>query len=135
MSLPDLPLQAAIVAALKASSAVKAVVGDPARVYDRVPDGAAFPYIAYGASQTLPDFTVCAGPAETFITLDGWSRGVGKVEAKQLADAICTALAAPLTVTGFRVVVQEIEDVNVRADPDGLTTRATVSLRFETTPS
>ncbi|HYC66644.1 DUF3168 domain-containing protein [Brevundimonas sp.] len=127
---PSLAIQAAIVAALRAPASVKALIGNPARVYDSVPTGAAFPYVSLGASQVLNDGNGCGEQAEVYLSLDCWSRAVGFPEVRQIAAAVSTALSSPLTVTGYVVVIQDVEDINYRRDADGLTSRATVALRL-----
>ncbi len=56
---PDLELQIAIVAVLRASADLKTLIGDPIRLYQSVPDGAAFPYITIGEGQCVPDVADC----------------------------------------------------------------------------
>ena len=41
-------LQQAVFAALSVSDAIQEIAGDPPRVFDAVPRGAAFPYIVVG---------------------------------------------------------------------------------------
>ena len=91
MTEPSLALQGAIVAALKASAALGALIGD--RVFDRVPAGAVKPYIRIGDDQVIPDPAECfERSAEVFATLDVFSSAVGKPEAKRIAGAIVDAL-------------------------------------------
>lgn len=136
---PSLPLQAALFTALDVT-AVRAIIGNPARVFDNVPrntDGsvaATFPYASFGPAQPVNDGNSCGEQTEVYQQLDLWSRAVGYVEVKRLGAAVCVALNAALTVAGFRVVVQHIEDVNYRREPDGLTSRGIVSLRVSLVP-
>lgn len=114
---PSLPLQAAIVAALKAS-------GSPAgaRVYDAVPSSVVFPYISLGNVQLVAEQVECLQGAEVYITVDAWSRAVGKTELKTIGHAIIAALDdADLVATGLTVNSCLLNDVNYIDDPDGLT--------------
>lgn len=134
MSDPSLELQAAIVAALKASGALPAVVGG--RVYDAVPTGAAFPYVTLGDIQVLPDKSGCIDGAEVYPQIDVWSRAVGYPETKTIAKAILAKLDdQPLTVAGFNTVVFEVQGVQYLRDPDGLTRHAAITFHGILTPA
>ncbi|UFS77221.1 DUF3168 domain-containing protein [Tardiphaga sp. 37S4] len=122
---PSLPLQAAIVAVLKASGSSAG-----ARVYDAVPPeqkrltdtGAAWPYISLGNVQVINEKIECVQGAEVYVTIDAWSRAVGKVELKTLGKKIITALDdVDLSGSGLSVNSCLLEDVNYIPDPDGLT--------------
>ncbi len=132
---PALPLQDAIVAAGRAAGSAAA-----ARIYDRVPTTkgvvpeALFPFASLGAMQVLNVGNSCGEEAEVFTSLDVWSRAVGYVEVKSVAADLVVALAAPMTVEGFRVVIQDVEDINYRREPDGLTSRAIIGLRYSLVP-
>lgn len=136
---PSLPLQAGLVSALDVGP-VRAIIGNPARVFDRVPtkdDGtvsAAFPYASFGPMQVVNDGDACGDQAEVYVQIDLWSRAVGYVEVKRLGAAVCAALRADLSVEGFRVVVQHIEDIDYRREPDGLTSRGIIKLRVSLVP-
>lgn len=126
MSDPSLPLQAAIVAALKGNSPAVAA----GRVYDSVPTSPSFPYVSLGDMQVLPDKADCIDGTEVFVQIDAWSRAVGYPEVKALGAAIVAALDDhPPTVTGFECVVFELQSVNYLRDPDGLTRHAAISFR------
>src|SRR4051812_40258662 len=102
MSDPSLEMQAAVVAALKQSGALPAVVG--ARIYDSVPPNATFPYVSLGDCQVLPDKADCIDGAELSLQIDVWSRAVGYPEAKTIAKAILAKLDdRPLTIAGHDV--------------------------------
>lgn len=128
MSDPSLELQAAIVAALKNSPAVTALVGN--RIYDAVPSNATFAYISLGDCQVLPDKADCLDGAEVFLQVDVWSRAVGYPESKTIAKAVVDKLDdQPLTVAGHDVVIFEHQSTQYLRDPDGLTRHAAVSMR------
>lgn len=134
MSDPSLELQATIVAALKAPGVLPGVVGG--RVYDAVPAGAAFPYVTLGDCQVLPDKSSCIDGAEVYPQIDIWSRAVGYPEVKTITKAVLAALDDQLiNVSGFNVVVFEIESVNYLRDPDGLTRHAAIRFHGILTPA
>ena len=127
---PSLPLQAALFAALSADGVLPAVVGG--RVYDAVPQNAQTPYVALGACQVLPDKSGCIDGSICYPIIDVWSTYQGFAEAKQIAAAILAKLddqPENLSVTGFQVVVFEIENYQPLLDPDGISRR--VSLTFK----
>jgi hypothetical protein len=128
MSEPSLPLQDAIVAALKNAAGVAALVS--ARIYDQVPPNPTFPYLSLGDVQVLPDKADCIDGVEIFPQIDAWSRTVGYTEVKSIGAAIIAALDdVSLIVSGHTVVVFEIESVHYLRDPDGLTRHAALTFR------
>jgi hypothetical protein len=125
---PSLPLQAAIVAALKASGSAAG-----ARVYDAMPSNATFPYIRIGNVQLVSEKTECLQGAEVFITIDAFSRAVGKVEVKQIGQRIIAALDdIDLSSVDLTVNSCLLEDVNYLDDPDGLTSHGAFTFHILT---
>lgn len=128
-------LQVAITKALKASSAVKALVKD--RIYDRVPMAngkvtAAFPYISFGPEQDIPDHIDCIDGGEIVLQIDVWSRAPGRKEAKQIARAVKDALDdADLELGDNALVCLSYEGRRILDDPDGLTTH--IPMTFQAT--
>jgi hypothetical protein len=118
---PSGPLQAAIVALLKAC-------GSPAgeRVYDRVPTNAQFPYIVFGNVQVISELIENFSGAEVYVTIDAWSREPGKTELQKIGNAIVDALDDALDDADLSddVTVKSclFNDVLYVPDPDGLTT-------------
>ncbi|MFZ0267765.1 DUF3168 domain-containing protein [Caulobacter sp.] len=131
---PSLPLQSAIVAALKASAAVTALVDD--RIWDDVPDRPQFPYISLGPDDPMDDHDTCIGGADTTMQVNVWSRAVGRVEAKQVVAAVIAALDAPLIVTGHNVNGHRVERSFVQRDQaEPRTKHGVVVMGYLTTPS
>lgn len=128
-------LQEAIVAALKASTAVKAVLGTPVRIYDRVPPNPVFPYASFGPIQALDAGDGCHDGAEVFVQIDVWSRAVGRVEAQRAVSPVATLLDGEIAVPGHEVVVHDMQGVLTQAGKDGLTTQAILRLRYELAPT
>lgn len=129
MSDPSLELQAAIVSKLKNDAGVQAVVGQ--RIYDEVPSNPTFPYISLGDPQVLPDDADCIDGTEIFWQIDGWARDPTFPMPKKIAKAITAALHnQDITVSGYTVVVCELNTTNYLRDPDGITRHCAVSIRF-----
>lgn len=131
----QLPLQAAIVAAVKASTAMDALVGD--RIYDKVPTSSepTFPYVEVRGMDSVDASDACHDGVEVFVDLNGWSRAVGTVEAKRIGAALALLLDTPLTVTGFEVITHEVVRCRTLKEDDGLTSRADVGLRYVLAPT
>lgn len=126
MSDPSLPLQLAIVAKLKGAGAITSLVAT--RIYDVAPTAPQFPYITLGDDQVLPDKADCIDGTEVFLQIDAWSRAPGYPEAKRIAAAVVAALDDQvLTVTGYTVIVFELQTVNYLRDPDGQTRHAALT--------
>lgn len=130
---PALPLQKAIVAALK-SGATGALVGG--RIYDAVPGGAAKPYVSFGPFQLLPEHGDCLDGGEAIVTLDGWAIGPDTVQIKQVGSAIAADLDhAELALDGQHLVELSIEQTQYMRDPDGITAHAIVTVHAWTEPA
>lgn len=129
----SLPLQKAIVAALKGSAELAAIVGT--RVYDKVPADAKKPYVSLGPEQVMPDLADEYEGAHDRFQVDGWSAERGRVEAKAIGAAIHAALHdAALTVDGHRLVNLQIEQTRYLVDADGITQHAVLIFTATTEP-
>lgn len=128
MSDPSLPLQDALIKALRANGVLPAVVAG--RVYDQVPGLPTYPLVTLGDCQVLPDKAECIDGVEMFPQVDVWSRKVGYAEAKEIGAAIVAALDdQPLSVAGFNVTVFELSSAQYMRDPDGLTRHGAITFR------
>jgi hypothetical protein len=117
---PDLELQGAIIAWLKADPDVAALVGN--RIYDTVPENPVYPYIVYAGSDEFADDAECIRTSVITVQIDVWSRAVGYPEAKIIVDAIRNSLHdATLTLSINALVTIEVTRLRVLRDPDGLT--------------
>ncbi|MHC2540411.1 DUF3168 domain-containing protein [Sinorhizobium meliloti] len=128
MASPELELQGAIVARLKADVGLMALVNG---VYDQPPDTAfATPkesYVTIGEAQFLRDDATCVNGGEVYLTLHAWSRKVGYPVAKQIADAVAVSLhLAPLTLATNRLISIMHRQTRVFRDTDGLTSHAVI---------
>jgi hypothetical protein len=128
MSAAAWDLQQAVHATLSADSAILSLLGG-ARVYDDVPQGAAFPYLSLTAF-TVRDWATGTEPgAEILFTVSAWSRRAGHKEAHLIADAVRSALHdAPITLTDYHLVNLRHEASDSRRERDGDTYR--VAARF-----
>lgn len=97
-------LHRAVHAALSTSIVIKTELGDPPRVYDDVPQGAAFPYLIVGEGRTRP-LSGVEGAFEHDFTIAIVSRHAGRAEVRRLIDALYDALhEAAFPVSGHRLV-------------------------------
>ncbi|QPC43490.1 DUF3168 domain-containing protein [Kaustia mangrovi] len=132
MSDPALALQKAVVAAIKA---LATAAGD--NVFDTVPESDPFPRVTVGTGQTVGVYADCYDGSECFHQIDVWSRAVGFPECKAIASAIRDLLNEPsnLTVSGHTLETIEVRSVDYSRDPDGLTSRARMTVRTQSQPS
>ncbi|MCB5173645.1 DUF3168 domain-containing protein [Microvirga lenta] len=122
-------LQKAIVGKLKADAALSAIIAG--RIYDRVPAGAALPYVAIRNIQAVEDGADCIDGLEVFIDLDVWSNAVGKVEASRAASAVRAALSLMPLVLDEPYALTEIghRDTNIGDGGEEILTRARMTFR------
>jgi hypothetical protein len=93
MSDASLPLQAAILAALKADAGVIALVNAKS-IYDTPPAGALKPYLSFGPVQLIPEHSDEYVGGDTALQLDAWSAGPSSVEIKRIGPDGLTKHAA-----------------------------------------
>lgn len=136
MTDPASSLQKGIHDAIKDSPALASAMGGTARAFDRVPQDAGFPYITISDGQFLDDGDTCEeNRLEVFVDLSVWSRAVGAVEAKQIANQLRKVINGGLTVAGWNVPVIHHRQTTFTFDGDPLTTRARLSYRFIMDPA
>ena len=123
-------LQQSVFATLSASDEVKAVAGDPPRVFDVPPRDAAFPYIVIGDDTQSDWSTATEGGSEHALAIHVWSRADGHREAKLAAEAVRGALdGAALSLTGQALIdIRHLETTFAR-ESDGETIHATLRFR------
>lgn len=94
----------ALIAWLKGDAALQALLGDPARVWDQPPEGAAFPHLLIGKGESR-GLNADGGGVEHRLTLTCASRFNGMEEARAVAAAVRARVAdAPLEADGVRAV-------------------------------
>lgn len=134
MANPDLELQGAIVARLKARAGLTAKVAQ--RVYDRPPTNTPFPYVEYGESQVIRDDVGCLKSNLIYVTIHVWSQySGGFMELKEIIHEVVEALdEAPLVLPSHRLISITRQDARHFKDPDEVTTHGVVEFvaRVET---
>jgi len=94
-----LPLQMAVYDRLSTDPGLNQFVEE---VYDHIPQSAKLPFVAIGDDTSNPYDSKTTKGEELTITIDAWSAGPGKTEAKQIMDAVLYALTRdPLEIAGF----------------------------------
>lgn len=89
MSAPDADLIAALTAAMLADAAVKAVLGDPVRLFAERSRSAAYPHASWGRSETLARDADDVTLVEHRLTLEIWCRdGDAHAITGQLREAL-----------------------------------------------
>lgn len=97
-------LQKALIGHLRADTAVRALLGDPARVWDAAPADAVWPWLAIGRSESRPVAADGCGVEHT-LSLRCASRFAGTEEAKAVLAAVRAALHdVTLEADGVRTV-------------------------------
>lgn len=136
---PDFEMQAAIVTALQASSALQMSFGSRAPQEWLVQGGEVkveFPYITIGEGQNVPDVADCIDGSEVYLTLHIWSRAESWKECKQIVAMIWAALQnSTLTLTENTCLELARESANFTRDPDGKTKHAVLTLKALTEPA
>lgn len=113
-------LQKAIYAALAADAALKALIGDPPRLYDFAPSKAVFPHVAFGDARE----TKIPGADQLIehdVRINIHSRYEGRREVKDIVTAILSAIDdVPLIVPGYALISLRatFSDVIHRREPD-----------------
>ena len=134
MTSPGWDLQTAAYAALAADGALLALLGGE-RLYDHVPQNAAFPYVVIDQMQVRDWSTGTERGSEHVLMLHVWSRYAGKREACEISDTIRTALDdAELTLDDHRLINLSHQYSDLRRDDDGETYHAIVRFRAVTEP-
>lgn len=132
---PSLALQKAMVARLKADTKL-AALGIDGRVYDAVPPKVAFPYIQVGEDLVNTFDGDCTSDTEILSTVRVFSRKLGRVEAKQIAERIRFILTwdSGFEVDDFLMVLGHCEGYQIERHADGLTHQAIIEFRYRLLP-
>lgn len=131
---PDYQLQVQVVAVLRASDDLQALIGADGklRLYEVVPKDAPFPYCTIGQSQDLPDLADCIDGSEINFPITIWSNSTSFKEAKQIAKCIRDTLtAATITMTQNRCLLIQRDQAGdfSLVEPDGVTRRVIANFR------
>lgn len=129
---PSLDVQEAIVTALKADSEIVSLMGGTARVYDRIPEGAVFPYIQVADDQTVDNSNSCGTGSIVYARVHVWSRAVGHVEAKRLGGRIRTVLNTKHTLDDHVITTHEFITADYLSTENAQETHGVIQFKFTT---
>nr|WP_315054341.1 DUF3168 domain-containing protein [uncultured Brevundimonas sp.] len=125
-------LQRALIERLRGDAGVKAVLGDPARVWDQPPADGGFPRLLVGRGESRPVAADGCG-TEHRLTLTAVSRFPGMEEARAVAAAVRAALSdVVLKADGVRTVSLGVVFSDVFRTGDWRRTHAVVRVRAVT---
>jgi hypothetical protein len=125
-------LQKALIAWLRDDGAIKALLGEPARIWDQPPERPLFPHLRIGRCESRPVGADGCG-VEQALTLSCVSRFAGTEEARAICAAVRTRLHdAALEGDGVRTVSLRVTFVDVFRSPDLRRTYAVIRLRAVT---
>ncbi|MDP3801340.1 MAG: DUF3168 domain-containing protein [Phenylobacterium sp.] len=132
MSAHELALQKALIVHLRANPAVRALLGEAARIWDGAPTDTAFPHLLIGRSESRP-VAADGGGVEHALTLTVASRFRGTEEAKAVMAAVRLALDdAILEADGVRTASLGVSFAEVFPSADGARTFAVLRVRAVT---
>ena len=132
MSGHELALQKALIVHLSEDVAVRALLGDPARIWDALPLDAELPHLLIGRCESRP-VGADGGGVEHRLTLTVVSRFRGTEEAKAVLAAVRVALTeAALAADGVRTVSLRVTFADVFPGADGARTFAVLRVRAVT---
>lgn len=125
-------LQKLLIDWLAQDAAVGALLGEPARIWDRAPADPGFPHLLIGRGESRP-VAADGGGVEHGLTLTCVSRFAGGEEARAVLAAVRARLhEAVLSGEGIRTVGLRIVFADVFRSGDGRRTYAAVRLRAVT---
>lgn len=119
-------VQAAVYQRLANYQPLEAIItnggGDAPGIYDEVPNSVRPPYVVIGDSVLEPFDTDDVVGTDALVELHTWSTYRGRLEVKQMQDAIYDALHRHnLSITDAHTVMVEWEYSETELDPDGIT--------------
>lgn len=117
MTAASADLQKAMFAALTGNAALVALMGG-ARIFDRAPTDAAFPFVTFGRTSVFDWSTSTEDGLEHLVTLHVWSKAKGRKEAFAILDAVRAALDQLLSLDGQHLVNFRFEFSEVTFDDD-----------------
>lgn len=128
---PAWELQKAVYARLSGDATLVTTLG--ARVYEDVPDSAAFPYVAIGDDTEAPNDTMGVTGRDSTITIHSWSQYRGKKQIKEIQNRVDALLDrwSP-SLTGWNAVQMLQEFFETFMDPDGITRHGVSRYRLHT---
>lgn len=134
---PEQELRAAFLALLGADADIKSLIGDPARIYEDVPEADyILPYVTIGESQNVADTAECIDGSICYIDIHVWSELQTFDECDSITSTIWAVLAAATVVlTQNRCVDFFRQTTHTLRDPDGITKHAVLTVKVLTEPA
>lgn len=134
-------LQTAVIALLRADTAVTAIVGD--RIYASAPDNTlTAPHITLGPSDAVRFFRADRRGSSNVVQVDCWVQAGtdARDQMKRCRDLVAAACGAldmkKPAVAGWHLFGAFIADsTRVLSDPDGVTAHGVITLRAEMAPA
>ena len=127
-------LQKAVYQTLRADAAIKADIGDPARIFDDPPSNALYPYLTLGEARAS-GWKGVEGGLEHDIKLYVFSRYAGRREVKRILSAVYDALHdVGLTLTGHDLINIRFVFADAFRRTDGETYQGVARFRAVTQP-
>jgi hypothetical protein len=128
---PETAFQNALLNRLKGDAAVRAALGDPARVYATAPSGARFPFLSTGRGETEPADGAGANLIDHRLTLHIWGRRDDMDAVKDATAAVRAALhQADLTLPNpCACILCRVVYTDLFTGADGRTLHAVVRVR------
>ncbi|WP_294644779.1 DUF3168 domain-containing protein [Aureimonas phyllosphaerae] len=134
MAHPSAELQTTIVSTLTQDPALLARLGGP-KVFDRVPERAAFPYLTLGRTAVVDWSTGTEDGAEHILTLHVWAKGGSKQETYEIMDVVSNKLHdQALPLAGHRLVNLQLQFAEARQEPDSPAYHGILRFRAVTEP-
>lgn len=134
MSNAQWELQKAVYQTLRGDTALKAEIGDPARIFDDPPPEAVFPYLTLGEARAS-GWKGVEGGVEHDIKLYAFSRYAGRREVKRILSAVYDALHdTALTLSGHDLVNIRFVFADAFRRSDGETYQGVARFRAVTQP-
>ncbi|MGV6800759.1 MAG: DUF3168 domain-containing protein [bacterium] len=97
-------LQSAIYNLLQADPGIISLLGNPARIYDAVPENIVFPYLTIGEIRSK-DWPGVEGGQHHQIRLNVWSRYGGRKELKEIYTAVYAVLHdATISLPNYNII-------------------------------
>lgn len=132
---PSYAIQGAVYTKLAAAAGVKALIGDPARIYDKVVADPTYPFVRIGDDQVLDNSNTCADGWEAVVTLHIFSRNptAPRPEVKAISNAIGIAIGnddSLIAPAGFEVTEVRFGQSHTFMEADGVTAHGVMTLRY-----
>lgn len=128
---PSYDIQQSIVAALKGSTDLSAIVG--VQVFDRIDPAKKPPYVNVSGASFVPELGESTDAGQSYIEVHGWSEKPGFSEVYKIGAAVISALHdAELVVGGRPVQSILLETARYLRDPDGVTSHGVFSFNILT---